>query len=209
MCRSLLVGSRKQMRTVVALVALVAQLRCVASADGFMQPVAENDMWQLYQFAATLTQDYTSNRAAPEPNELGGPGTTYTATGRLWDDQGNQLGISLLSRFIVAEDHPIPGQDVQDSTSNLVHFVVEFGSPESSYYDDSIHISKVWKGVANVTGMTDYDSAITGGTGRFLGATGDCMSGHIEYLPGTSIPVYVDLSFRVWVPKLPMPSMRR
>ena len=45
----------------------------------------------------------------------------------------------------------------------------EFGSPEAGYYDDTISLVTAGDRLPTSTAFLDYDGAITGGTGEYLG----------------------------------------
>jgi hypothetical protein len=70
--------------------------------------------------------------------------------------------------------HGLTGGDGDDGrVSYLINVYYEFGAAENGFYDDTLSVS--FASERPRTGPGDYfdhDATITGGTGRFLGATG-------------------------------------
>ena len=58
--------------------------------------------------------------------------------------------------------------------------------------------------ISNTTEWTDYDSVITGGSGLFLGATGQITLVSNTFVPDTMAVKDGVVQFELWVPNLPL-----
>jgi hypothetical protein len=98
-------------------------------------------------------------------------GTINTAVGdlRLGTQAGELVGISSVVRTVVGDETLAPGPR---AVRAMVNLVFEFGGPDE-FYDDTITVTSLIKPFAGSQAPPlDYDGQITGGSGRFLGATG-------------------------------------
>ena len=84
--------------------------------------------------------------------------------------------------------------------------IYEFGTAADGYFDDSIVVSILSKRTTvAANGFVDYDAIITGGSGKFLGATGRMTVSSAAFQDGSLIATSGDIVFEAWVPKrLPM-----
>lgn len=102
------------------------------------------------------------------------------------------------------DDYNVPGFVGQRVVRSQIQVNYEFGSGAAGYYDDMLVVSVISKR-ALVSGVDfgDYDGAITGGTGKFAGATGT-MTIRNALFPSGGIMVQSGIvEFKVWVPRNP------
>ena len=99
-------------------------------------------------------------------------------------------------------DPLLPGTQVR----SINQVVYEFGTAADGHFDDTLMVTVISKRATTGPGdFTDYDAAITGGTGKFLGATGR-VAVQTAALQNNLVVTSGMVTFEAWVPKnLPMP----
>jgi hypothetical protein len=133
-------------------------------------------------------------------------GTINTATGELFNDKDELVGINTLVRT-VAGDEPIAATE-ERVVRAVVNLVFEFGSKDAGFFDDTIAVTSVIKPIvgggassaaAAGGGVVDYDGLVTSGAGRFKGATGTMRLVDAVFDDNLSV-VSTRLRFEVYVP---------
>lgn len=171
--------------------------------DGFFKPVWSNALYSYYNFEMETKVTQTSTRFMPGSTDPADTGTIITAMAKLFDKDGVQRGLGSWERTIVGEDPEAPpGKRVVRA---LLSVGYEFGSAADGFFDDAIFVSIVTKReVADGSSdYTDLDTAIVGGAGRFLGATGKIHLRSGEFTDGTLVLTRIFTRFDIFVPALP------
>lgn len=103
---------------------------------------------------------------------------------------------TFITTYCKGEDYNVPGFVGQRAVIHQMQLVYEFGTAEEGYFDDTIHVSVLTKQIPGSSNHIDHDGAIVGGTGRFLGATGE-RHADVTFLPGASDASQGVYKFRV------------
>ena len=136
------------------------------------------------------------------PNDPVAAGVINTAIGNLRpsSDGGPLLGISNLVRTVVADGVDVDAGQVVARA--LVNLMFEFGTAAAGYFDDAIAVSTIIKPILGPNSSTrpfDYDGVVTGGTGRWMAATGR-MSVVDAVFNDDGIITSTRLRFQIYVP---------
>ena len=135
----------------------------------------------------------------PGSEDSTAPGTINTATGELFGPDGAQWGILSYKRVVIGADAGLGG-----AVRSLVHAFYEFGVAQGTYFDDAISVEVVTKRDVAAGGATyaDHDTAISGGSGKFLGAFGKISVRDADIQDGTLNVKRIFVRFDVFVPKV-------
>ena len=130
-------------------------------------------------------------------------GTIATVQGKLYDKNGGLVGINEWTRTVLGPDPDLANNNgpVLRSLNSVVY---EFGKAEDGYWDDTIAVTLVSKrGLTPGAEFADYDAIVTGGTGRFLGATGKMDVSDSKFENGNLVVTQGIVRFDLFVPRVP------
>lgn len=182
-----------------------------AKPDGYTQPLAKNAKYYYYQFDALHRIDINSVITPSGASDDTAPGTVAAGTGELFNTANQTIGINQWTRTVVGDDFKVPDVVGQRVVRSLLTIHYEFGTAADDYFDDTLVTVVSTKRLASGASLpfADYDSVVTGGTGKFLGASGYVTLKDAVFQGGTIIVKQGLLTFHVWVPRdLPMPKNR-
>lgn len=170
--------------------------------DGYNVPISKNAAWKYYKFDVyNKNIEFTSVRPAPDgSDDPTQPGTIVTMLGDLFNTKGEQIGTNQYVRFVVGDD-PVLGSDDARVVRTQTQVTYEFGKAADGFFDDVLHVVVVHKRRTDAAAdFADYDAVVTGGRGKFLGATGQMTVIEATYEDGNLVPTSGLVRFEVWVP---------
>lgn len=94
-----------------------------------------------------------------------GPGAIATGTGELWSEKGGKVGGNQWSAAVLGEEKDAKTWLIQSLTA------YEFGAP-GYWYVDGVNTVATQRRDQETGALANHIAQITGGRGKFLGATG-------------------------------------